>query len=137
MYHTLYQKYSSILPKLNYTVSQITEIYEIPLDFLLIGIQREFFTGRFTDQRIPIYERNDYPVRGLPERIIVNGGKVLELVSAITHSGGLRSGHYICYFKCGDDWYIMDDQGSNLTKYKKFDVNERTIMENARLFVYM
>ena len=137
LYDELYKKYSSLLPKLNYTVSQITEIYEAPLDFLLIGIQREFHTGQFTDEGIPIYSKNNFPVRGLPDRITTNGGKVLELVSAITHSGSLGRGHYICYFKCGDNWYIMNDMTDQLTKYKRFDVNDTAIMREARLFVYM
>jgi ubiquitin carboxyl-terminal hydrolase 22/27/51 len=31
------------------------------------------------------------------------------LFAVVVHSGGMESGHYICYVKCQDAWFRCDD----------------------------
>ena len=38
------------------------------------------------------------------------GGAVYDLLSVVVHKGTLETGHYLCYLKCGGQWYRNDDK---------------------------
>ena len=38
------------------------------------------------------------------------GGAVYDLLSVVVHKGSLETGHYLCYMKCGGQWYRNDDK---------------------------
>ena len=120
-------KYRDDLPKLTYTRSAISKIYVEPINFFVISIARENSDGT----------KNKLELVNLPERIQI-AGKTLQLVSAVVHYGmHLSKGHYICYFKCGNHWYIMDNMLSDIRQYAPFDIKNREIMSQCRLLIYM
>ena len=41
---------------------------------------------------------------------LYNGNDILYLNSIIAYVGD----HYVCYYKCNDEWYLYDDQGINI-----------------------
>ena len=119
--------YNDDLPKLTFTRSTHSTIFNNPLNYFVISITRE------TDS----LHRNTMNLINLPERIL-SYGKTLELVSAIVHYGVDQShGHYVCYFKCGNNWYIMDNMQNNITQYATFDIRNPEIMTKCRMLVYM
>jgi hypothetical protein len=119
--------YQADLPKLTYTKSSNSTIFSNPVNYFVISITRELDTDH----------RNNYDLINVPERILSHG-KTLQLVSAVVHIGSvIEAGHYICYFKCGDHWYIMDNLKSNITQYAPFNIRNSKIMSNCRMLVYM
>jgi ubiquitin C-terminal hydrolase len=120
-------KYRGDLPKLTFTRSAISKIYSNPINFFVISIARENNDGT----------KNELELINLPEHIKICG-KTLELVSAITHYGKhISTGHYVCYFKCGNHWYIMNNMHDNITQHTAFDIKNREIMSKCRLLIYM
>jgi len=120
-------KYRGDLPKLTYTRSAISKIYSNPINFFVISIARENNDGT----------KNELELVNLPECIKISG-KTLQLVSAIVHFGQkLLEGHYVCYFKCGNHWYIMNNVRDNITQHARFDIKNREIMSKCRLLIYM
>lgn len=128
IYKDIYSIFSDSLPELTYTIRQNTIIYNNPVNYFIISIVREInIKGK----------RNNFKLINVPERI-QSYDKTLELVSAIIHHGsGVLGGHYICYFKCGTNWYIMDDVQPSIQKYIPFDITDKEIMTNCRLLIYM
>jgi ubiquitin C-terminal hydrolase len=119
--------YRDALPKLTFTKSTNTNVFKNPVNYFIISIVRE------TDN----FNRNTKFLENLPERIH-SYGKTLELVSAIVHYGANQlHGHYVCYFKCGSNWYIMDNTNENITNYAPFNIRNHEIMTRCRMLVYM
>lgn len=119
--------YRDDLPKLTFKIQKNSKIYKNPLNYFVISILRENADGT----------RNNYDLINVPDRI-QSYDKTLELVSAVIHIGQSSiGGHYICYFKCGDNWYIMDDMKTNIQYYAPFDITDKAIMTNCRLLIYM
>jgi hypothetical protein len=119
--------YRDDLPKLSFTKSTHTTVFKNPVNYFIISIVRE------TDS----LHRNTKFLENLPERIH-SYSKTLELVSAIVHYGAnLSHGHYVCYFKCGNNWYIMDNTKQNIRNYAPFDIRNREIITRCRMLVYM
>jgi len=123
----IHYTYRDDLPKLSFTKSTNTTVFKNPVNYFIISIVRE------TDS----LHRNTKFLENLPERIH-SYGKTLELVSAIVHYGANQlHGHYVCYFKCGSNWYIMDNTNENITNYAPFNIRNHEIMTRCRMLVYM
>jgi hypothetical protein len=124
----IHYKYREDLPKLTYTKSSLSTIFRNPLNYFVISIARE---------NIDLRTKNKFNLINLPERIR-SYDKTLELVSAVVHYGhSLKQGHYVCYFKCNNHWYVMDNFVNNITKYAPFDIRNTEIMSQCRLLIYM
>lgn len=80
----------------------------------------------------------------IPEFVVDDGHNVFDLVSITMHIGmSTRSGHWVCYFKCNNDWYVADDSGSRLDYVGNEDqllnhtVHGSSVIDNSSLFVYV
>ena len=45
--------------------------------------------------------------------------KKYEIMSVIVQIGGMDAGHYICYVKIGEKWFLFDD--NSLTEFESFN----------------
>jgi len=70
----------------------------------------------------------------LEEKITLSSGKKLELTAVTVYT--LR--HYVCYFKCNNEWYLYDDtEQENVTKIGTYsDLNLHNIGMNGTQFFY-
>jgi len=68
------------------------------------------------------------------EKITLSSGKKLELTAITVYT--LR--HYVCYFKCNNEWYLYDDtEKENVTKIGTYsDLNLQQIGMNGTQFFY-
>jgi len=68
------------------------------------------------------------------EKITLSSGKKLELTAVTVYT--LR--HYVCYFKCNNEWYLYDDtEQENVTKIGTYsDLNLHNIGMNGTQFFY-
>eukprot|EP00756_Hemistasia_phaeocysticola_P015573 Hpha_TRINITY_DN15420_c0_g1::TRINITY_DN15420_c0_g1_i2::g.176888::m.176888 len=67
------------------------------------------------------------------------GGGVYRLRAAVLHLGtGVRSGHYVSYFRSGDGqwWYADDERVTQLTGSDRDVCSRRSLTRNGYLFVY-
>jgi hypothetical protein len=120
--------YRDDLPKLTYSRSVNSKVFKNPINYFVISIARE---------NKDLETKNYFALINLPEKI-QSYGKTLELVSAVVHYGvNLLQGHYVCYFKCGLHWYVMDNFSKDITQYAPFDITNHEIMTQCRLLVYM
>jgi hypothetical protein len=74
----------------------------------------------------------------IPEETLKIGRKQLSLISIIIHKGRtVHSGHYVCYFKKEDKWFLFDDMKTNFEYIGDFINIEKNIYKNAVSFVYI
>lgn len=120
--------YRDDLPKLTYFRRAHSKVFKNPINYFIISIARE---------NNDLKTKNNLNIINLPEKI-QSYDKTLELVSAVVHYGAnLYRGHYVCYFKCGLHWYVMDNLSKDITQYEPFDISNHEIMSQCRLLIYM
>lgn len=73
-------------------------------------------------------DTREYPIQ--------NSYGPFELYSIVVHEGGATGGHYTCYFKHNDQWYIFNDCGSNISVYQEDPTKNTIIRSNWVLLVY-
>lgn len=83
---------------------------------------------RFKNNR----EKNSQPLQIL-DNIKINN-KVYEVVSIVSHSGGIGGGHYINYSNRKGEWFLFND--SNISKVNKEDVLNNCSSGSAYIVMY-
>ena len=107
----------------SFNTKQVEFIFTNP-EMLFIDIKR-FAYDPYSDQ----FVKNNNPIE-----ILYQIGD-LELVSIVVHSGkSLNSGHYICYYKCNSEWYLMDDL-SGISKVVDI-TKEKRILRDSTILIY-
>lgn len=60
----------------------------------------------------------------------------LELYSIVIHTGGASGGHYVCYFKQDNHWYLFDDIGRSIQLVTKDPTENYNVLSNWNFLVY-
>ena len=92
-------------------------------DLLILSIERENpASGVIHHQALQI-----------PPTITDCNGKILTLDAVVVHLGKTtKSGHYVCFKKCDDQWFLMDDMKSKLVTYTSWSEVLRSSLANVR-----
>lgn len=98
-------------------ITNMIDVYDYSASkFLVVTLNRHLQEDKVVNGKVKTIRTIDDRVVTFPEKL--DGS--LELSSIIVHIGSDRGGHYICYFRCENEWYRYDDTTIKITKIGSF-----------------
>jgi uncharacterized UBP type Zn finger protein len=75
----------------------------------------------------------DHEAVQVPQKLTDCDGKSVFLDAVILHLGkSVKSGHYVCFKRCGKEWVLMDDTQKSLVVYKTWSEALQSKLGNIR-----
>jgi len=90
------------------TTQKATKKLEIERYPKYLNIQLKRFQTYPKKQKI--LESIEFPIQDWKIRSIAGDTQIYNLKAAISHFGPIDSGHYVCFSKRGDHWFLCDDE---------------------------